>query len=751
MAIAQEHRRIAISTPLGKDVLLLRGFTGSEAISQLFHFDLDLLSENDSIQFQDVVGKSVTLRIYDAKGGERHWNGFISRFSQGAQDRRLTAYRAQMVPWLWFLTRTADCRIFQNQKVPDIIQKIFTDLKFHDFKLRLYGDFAPRDYCVQYRETDFNFVSRLMEEEGIFYYFKQEEGKHTLVLANDPAAHDPCPNQKTARYDFRGGNLAYEDVVTELFYQEEFRTGAWAQTDYNFETPSTSLAVTVSGKNPYQIYEYPGQYRVRPAGDQLAKIRLQEQTVPGKVIQGGGGCRYFSSGYQFKLEEHYRADLNQAYVLTSVRHMATQGASYQVGGGGGEELTYRNSFECIPFSTPYRPPRVTPEPFVQGCQTAVVVGPAGEEIYTDKHGRVKVQFHWDREGKKNENSSCWIRVSHPWAGQGWGAISIPRIGQEVIVDFLEGDPDQPIITGRVYNAGQMPPFGMPGGAVISGVKSNSTKGGGGYNEISLNDTKGTELINIHAQYDQQKKVEHDERVKIGNDRSEEVGRDEKIQIDRDRTEEVKHDEKIRIGNDKTEVVVRDRTLNVERDKYETVAHNKSVQVKGVHDENIGGSMYVNVAGSLAETVAVNYAETVGAAMEITVGGALAITVGAAMAETVGGAKAETIGLAKSENVGGNKSLNVGKDLSENVGANRTLNVVKDVTESIGGQHKESTTKEYILNAKKIQIVAEDEINIKTGKAEIVMKKNGDVTVNGNKITVKGSGDVVVKGSKINDN
>jgi len=751
MAIAQEHRRIAISTPLGKDVLLLRGFTGSEAISQLFHFDLDLLSENDSIQFQDVVGKSVTLRIYDAKGGERHWNGFISRFSQGAQDRRLTAYRAQMVPWLWFLTRTADCRIFQNQKVPDIIQKIFTDLKFHDFKLRLYGDFAPRDYCVQYRETDFNFVSRLMEEEGIFYYFKQEEGKHTLVLANDPAAHDPCPNQKTARYDFRGGNLAYEDVVTELFYQEEFRTGAWAQTDYNFETPSTSLAVTVSGKNPYQIYEYPGQYRVRPAGDHLAKIRLQEQTVPGKVIQGGGGCRYFSSGYQFKLEEHYRADLNQAYVLTSVRHMATQGASYQVGGGGGEELTYRNSFECIPFSTPYRPPRVTPEPFVQGCQTAVVVGPAGEEIYTDKHGRVKVQFHWDREGKKNENSSCWIRVSHPWAGQGWGAISIPRIGQEVIVDFLEGDPDQPIITGRVYNAGQMPPFGMPGGAVISGVKSNSTKGGGGYNEISLNDTKGTELINIHAQYDQQKKVEHDERVKIGNDRSEEVGRDEKIQIDRDRTEEVKHDEKIRIGNDKTEVVVRDRTLNVERDKYETVAHNKSVQVKGVHDENIGGSMYVNVAGSLAETVAVNYAETVGAAMEITVGGALAITVGAAMAETVGGAKAETIGLAKSENVGGNKSLNVGKDLSENVGANRTLNVVKDVTESIGGQHKESTTKEYILNAKKIQIVAEDEINIKTGKAEIVMKKNGDVTVNGNKITVKGSGDVVVKGSKINDN
>ena len=461
MAIAQQHRRIAISTPLGKDVILLRGFSGSEAISQLFHFDLDLLSENDSIKFQDVVGKNVTLRIYDTDGAQRYWNGFISRFSQGAQDRRLTAYRAQMVPWLWFLTRTADCRIFQNQKAPDIIQKIFKDLGFSDFKLRLYGDFVTRDYCVQYRETDFNFVSRLMEEEGICYYFEQQDGKHTLILANDPAAHEPCPHQKTARYDFRGGSVVYEDVITEWQYQEEFRPGKWTQTDYNFETPSSSLAVTASGKNPYEIYEYPGSHQVRPAGESLAKIRLQEQATPTAVFPGAGGCRYFSPGYQFTLQDHYRSDMNQAYLLTSVRHMASHGAGYQVGGAGSgsDEPTYRNSFECIPFSTPYRPARVTPEPFVQGCQTAVVVGPGGEEIYTDKYGRVKVQFHWDREGKKNENSSCWIRVSHPWAGQGWGAISIPRIGQEVIVDFLEGDPDQPIIVGRVYNAEQMPPFG----------------------------------------------------------------------------------------------------------------------------------------------------------------------------------------------------------------------------------------------------------------------------------------------------
>jgi type VI secretion system secreted protein VgrG len=747
----QTNRRIAISTPLGDDVLLLRGFTGAEAISQLFHFDLDLLSENDSLKFPDIVGKNVTLRIMDVTGTERYWNGFISRFSQGPQDGQFTAYRAQMVPWLWFLTRTADCRIFQNMKAPDIIQKIFADLSFQDFELRLYGAFVKRDYCVQYRETDFNFVSRLMEEEGIYYFFEPEKDKHTLVLANDPAAHEPCPDQATARYQFHGGGITYdEDLVNEWRYQEEFRTGAWAQTDYNFETPSTSLAVTVNGKNPYEIYDFPGEHAIRSDGDNLARIRLQEQTVPTIVSQGSGTCRHFSSGFLFTLQDHYRTDLNQQYLLTAVRHVATHD-DYQSGSGGGGESTYRNSFECIPFSTPYRPPRVTPEPFVQGCQTAVVVGPGGEEIYTDKYGRVKVQFHWDREGKKNENSSCWIRVSHPWAGQGWGSISIPRIGQEVIVDFLEGDPDQPIITGRVYNAEQMPPFGMPGGAVISGVKSNSTKGGGGNNEISLNDTKGTELINIHAQFDQQKKIEHDERVNVGHDRTESVGNNETITIGNNRTEQVGNDESILIKHDKHEVVNNDRTLAVDRDKYEVVNGRKTVHVVKGHTEVIDENMTVTVGSSLTETVAVNYAETVGAAMELSVGGALAITVGAAMAETVGGAKVETIGLGKSENIAGNRSLQVGKDLNETVAQSRVVKVTKDVTESVGGRYKESVEKEYVLSAKKVQIEASDEISIKTGSAEVTMKSNGDISIKGNKITVNGSGDIVMKGSTIKQN
>jgi type VI secretion system secreted protein VgrG len=387
---------------------------------------------------------------------------------------------------------------------------------------------------------------------------------------------------------------------------------------------------------------------------------------------------------------------------------------------------------------------------VQGCQTAVVVGPGGEEIFTDKYGRVKVQFHWDREGKRNESSSCWIRVSHPWAGKGWGAVSIPRIGQEVIVDFLEGDPDQPIIIGRVYNAGQMPPYGLPGQAVVSGVKSNSTKGGGGYNEIILDDTKGNELIRVHGQKDREKKIEHDERVEIGNDRTEHVVHDEKIKIDHDRTRSVGNDEGILVKHDKREVVNNDRTLRVGRDKSETVVRNKTVQIGGDHSENIDGAVSIVIGRTLMENVLINYAETVGGAMEVSVGGALAISAGGLMAETVGAIKTETIGGNKAESIGGNKTLLVAKDYTETITGKENLKVGKDLMEQIAGKHREETQKEFELAAKKVQISAEEEINLKAGKAEIILK-NGNVTIKGGKITIEGDGDVILKGSKIKGN
>jgi len=742
MPLTQENRLIAIDTPLGPDVLLLRGFTGHEAISRLFNFDLDLLSTDPEIKFEEIIGQKVTIRVRLGKEKERFFHGMISRFMQTGSDTGLANYRATMVPALWFLTRTADCRIFQNKKVPDIIQEILKENGVTDIKTVLKGTYEPRDYCVQYRETDFNFVSRLMEQYGIFYFFDHEEKKHTLVLSDDLSAHQPCPEQPKVSWNPQGSDNLDEDVITSLQWEETFRFGKYAVTDYNFETPSTSLRaevktqIEVGGNSKYEIYDYPGEYGKKAEGDGIAKIRMQEEEAQYKVISGNGTARVFTTGYKFTLQDYVRKDVNGDYVLTQVQHVASVGNTYATGSaGGGNEDDYSNSFACIPAKRPFRSPQVTPKPMVQGPQTAVVVGKSGEEIWTDKYGRVKVQFHWDRYGKMNESSSCWVRVSQNWAGKNWGAMFIPRMGQEVIVEFLEGDPDQPIITGRVYNAEQTVPYPLPAEQTKSTIKSNSSKGGGGSNEFRFEDKKGSEEIFLHGQKDW--------NILIENDKGQTIGHDETLHVKNDRTKLIDHDENSEIINN--------RNKKVDVDQSETIGRNKSIKVGGGHTEQIEGSMMITVGSTLTESVLINYAETVGGAMEQTVGGALAITVGGAMAETVGGARVESVGLQSSENVGKNKSVNIGKDLSESVGQNKDVNVVKDFSETIGGQHKESVTKEYILNAKKVQIVAEDEINIKTGKAEITMKKNGDITINGKKITVEGSGNVILKGSKVLSN
>ncbi len=548
MNYSQDNRLMKIETPLGKDVLLLQGFEGEEAISRPFCFHLDLLSLDASIDYDSIVGQNVTISMELADGSERYFNGFISRFAQSGSDPVFTHYTAEMVPWLWFLTLTADCRIFQNLAAPDIIEKIFSDLGFSDFRNELHGSFKERVYCVQYRESDFNFVSRLMEEEGIFYFFEHAAGKHTLVLGNSPGVHQPCRGQEQARYQVSGEGFLAEDVVRGWEMRKEMRPGRYALTDYNFEMPGTSLAASISGQGKYEIYDYPGIYAQKSEGESLVKIRLEQEETPATLVQGSGNCRAFASGYRFELFDHYRGDQNDAYVLTAVHHSAREG-SYATGGpeGGGGNLAYQNQFSCIPHQAPFRPARVTTKPAVQGPQTAVVVGPAGEEIWVDQYGRVKVQFYWDREGKKDEKSSCWIRVSQNWAGKKWGAMFIPRIGQEVIVDFLEGDPDRPIITGRVYNAEQMPPYELPKEQTKSALKSDSSKGHGGFNELRFEDKKGHEQIFIHAQRDMDQRVLHDSREWVGKDRHLIVKANQKEMVEGDKHLKVKGNRNEEVG------------------------------------------------------------------------------------------------------------------------------------------------------------------------------------------------------------
>ena len=586
MTYTQENRLIALETPLGDDVLLLQGFTGSEAISRMFQFHLDLLSENRSIAFSDIVGKRVTVKVSLASGDERFFNGFVSRFAQSGSDARFTYYQMEVVPWLWFLTRNADCRIFQNMTIPDIIQKVFKDRGFTDFKLALTGSFEPREYCVQYRETDFNFVSRLMEQYGIFYFFEHEASKHTLVLGNSPSAHQPCPNQPTASYNASVGDLDDEDVVTGWHMEQELRTGKYSLTDYNFETPSTSLlssdptVFSVDGNNAFEIYDYPGIYLTKSQGDGLTKIRMQEEEAPHLVVTGTSVCRAFTPGYKFTLSDHYRKDMDDDYLLTEVQHTASVARSYTLGETEKGE-NYSNHFTCIRASVPFRPPRITPKPVVQGPQPALVVGKSGEEIWVDKYGRVVVQFYWDRLGKDNEKSSCWIRVSQPWAGKNWGAMWIPRIGQEVIVSFLEGDPDRPLITGRVYNAEQMPPYTLPDNQTVSTFKSRSSKGGGtsDFNELRFEDKKGSEQIFMNAEKDMDLRVEKDSREFVG----------------------------------------ANRHLIVKTNQQEMVEGDKSGHVKGNHLEKIDGDMSLKISGDQSEKVGGSYSFQVGQAVDEKIG------------------------------------------------------------------------------------------------------------------------------------
>ena len=625
-----------IATPLREDELLLQGFSGREEISRPFRFDLRLLSENSSISFDALVGKAATVTLLLPDGTPHHINGIISNFSQGGRSGYLTRYNATLVPWLWLLTRTSDCRIFQNMTAPEIIEKVFKDFGFDDFKNKLQGSHETRVYCTQYRETAFDFVSRLMEHEGIFYYFEHEERKHTLVLANSPAEFKPCPNLAGMDYEANAGRDTSRETVTEWTVEQEVRPGKYTLVDFDFEKPTSDLTASVEGadERKYEIYDYPGGYKTRDHGDALAGLRAQEQDLPRLTVRGAGNYAALSAGYKVDLARHYRRDLNRSYALLSVEHQGDLGDSYETERAQGD-FSYTNRFLCAPHPTPFRPARLAPTPVVRGTQTAIVVGPAGEEIYADKYGRVKVQFHWDRDGKYNENSSCWVRVSQNWAGKRWGAMFLPRIGQEVIVDFLEGDPDQPIVTGRVYNGGAMPPYALPDHKTMSTVKTYSSKGGGGFNELRFEDKKGAEQIFIHAQRNQDIRVRSNLYEFVGNDSHrvvvcdhfEHVRRHKHLIVDENHLEKIKGDQDLLVAGERTEEVQGKRQLTVKGDKLEKVEGAKHVNVAGDSNEKVGKKLSLNVGMELHEKVGMNYAHESGMNVHLKAGMSMVIEAG----------------------------------------------------------------------------------------------------------------------------
>jgi type VI secretion system secreted protein VgrG len=560
VAYTQAGRRLVVKTPLGKDDLLLSGFSGHEAISQPFFFQLECVAENaKTIPFDGLLGQKVTVEISLPGGSKRFINGSCLRVAQGARDATFTRYLLDLVPEAFLLSRKTQSRIFQHLSIPDILKKV---LKGFPVTWEIQGTFHPRDYCVQYRESDFAFASRLMEEEGIYYFFKHSDGSHTMVVANSPGSHsDVSPGPSNLIFETVGGGTREEDRVNAWEKAQELKSSKVVLWDHCFELPHKHLEApspiqgsVAAGKSshklqlganaPLELYDFPGAYAQRfdginkGGGEQPAEIqkifqdnsrtadlRMQSEAAASVLVHAASNCRQIVSGHKFTLQRHFEGD--GSWVVYQVGHTASEAADVRSGGGG---FTYQNHFSCFPVALPFRPPRVTPIPTVRGSQTAVVVGPPGEEIFTDKYGRVKVQFHWDREGKSDTDSSCWVRVGQPIAGRRWGASFWPRIGQEVIVDFLEGDPDQPIIVGSVYNADQMPPYLGDGpdskhknDNKLTGVKSNTTMGGEGYNEWRFDDAKGKEQLFLHAERNMDTRVKGASMESVGGDKHLTVG------------------------------------------------------------------------------------------------------------------------------------------------------------------------------------------------------------------------------------
>jgi len=463
------------------------------------------------------------VRIETSRGDTRYFNGLVSSFAQRRRIGRLARYEANVVPWLWLLTRTSDCRIFQDQKVPDIIKAIFGDHGLTDFDDRLTRTYRQWEYCVQYRETDFNFVSRLMEQEGIYYFFDHENGKHKLVLCDSASAHQTYPGYEEISY--RPPEQAKTDIehIHDWTIEKRVEPGSFTLNDFDFKNPKKALLTQSQITRQhlaadFAMYDYPGEYTEFGDGEHYARLRIEELHAQHEVGRGAADARGIAAGRTFTLIDYPRQDQCREYLVTSSSVTGQADEYDSKGNPSGRGPLCLCSFATIPASDPYRTTRITPKPVIEGPQTAIVCGKAGEEIFTDKYGRVKVKFHWDRRSKADETSSCWIRVSQPWAGKKWGAMFIPRIGQEVIVEFLEGDPDRPIITGRVYNGDEMPPYTLPANKTRSTIKSNSSKGGAGYNEIRYEDLKGKEQIYIHAEKNEDVRVENVSKEWIGNER-----------------------------------------------------------------------------------------------------------------------------------------------------------------------------------------------------------------------------------------
>lgn len=730
---------ISIETPLG-DALRFHSMRGTVELGRMFRYDVTLVSTRGDIDLRELLCKRVTIYLQLPDGRRRPMSGHVVSFRQSGTRGRLHTYEACVRPWLWLLTRRSNCRIFQKKTVEDIVKSIFADPVYQDLEV---GEIRwqastrthpAREFCVQYRESDFNFISRLLEDEGIYYWFQERDEKETLIFTDGLAAHEPAPGYASLPYRSSLTGVPIAEYVTQWESQYGVETRNFMLTDYDFENPSRSLrkkaVKEMAGFDTFsdlEHFDFPGGYVDPDHGESRARTRSDESwdddESPGwHRVEARTNARGLQVGARMKLREHPRDDQNIEYLITRAR-LEIELAGYE--GLDGEQAT---RFECWFCATDVReelaPARVTRKPFVQGPQTAVVVGPSHDEIYTDKYGRVKVQFVWDREGKADENSSCWIRVSHPWAGKSWGMVAIPRIGQEVIVDFLEGDPDRPIITGRVYNAEQMPPYDLPTSMTQWGIKSRSTTGGSGANcnELRFEDKKDHEQLLIHAERDHSVEVEASETHSVGYDLSKTIGHDETSHVKRDLNSTVERNEMRTVKGTRTRIVEGDETTTLKANSIMSVVIDRRVKIGGNHIAEISGKEAVSITGDRDVKVTGFKRETVEKSKEEKVAEGKLLDVGADYRLQVKGARQTDVKGLQFEEIHGSQTSKIGADHQMDITGNQKITVGQAVTVQAGTSFK-----------------------ITCGKSTFEMDSEGNITINGENIASKGAKSHTIKG------
>lgn len=595
---------VRVKSPLpDSQELLLHWMTGDEDLSRLFHFELELYCGKE-VPYKSVLGHPLTVS-FDKEGGKRHFNGIVTRFAKVGAVQRYLVYRAVLSPRLWVLQRTRDCRIFQNKTVPEVVQQVLGEYAVK-FQARLQQKYRKIDYICQYRESAFAFVSRLMEQEGIYYYFKHTESEHELILSDALSSHDEVSGYEKLPVFEPGEADASGDHLTDWHESRQVRSARVILQEHDFrlrrgaDIKATKTSPSEHDHDQWEIYDYPGAYLLaenkesasagdtREAGEHYAAVQLEEQRVKLARIEGEGQVRGLETGALFRIDQE---EVVKTQLLVVSTHHQIRNIELQSDGSFDPVTDISEvTFSAIDGKRPFRPERTTPKPVAAGPDTATVVGAKGEEIWTDKYGRVRIQFHWDRDGANDDSSTCWVRVSQIWSGAQWGAQFIPRIGHEVVVQYLGGDPDRPIITGSVYNADNLPPYALPDNATQSGIKTRSSKGGApdNFNEIRFEDKKGAEELHIQAERDQSTKVKRNQSISVDADRSVSVGGNETISVTGTRsstitkkeTQTFKDDRSMTVAKTNTDEITLLHTGKYNGGRTETVTKGDTLEVMG---------------------------------------------------------------------------------------------------------------------------------------------------------------------------